>query len=90
MMKRTTLAVLLVSVIALGTFTLCLGSGGEPGPPCEPDPLIQCMNIWDPVECVKPGDGWKIYSNACWADKDCANMKTCRRLADTHPIDPVP
>lgn len=89
MMKRFALGLLLVSVIALGTFTLSLGAGGEPGPPCNPDPLIQCTNIYVPVECVKPGEGWKLYSNACYADKDCAIMQTCRSLGDEHPIDPV-
>lgn len=79
-MRRIAVATILVSVIALGAFSLCLGAGGEPGPPCEPDPLLQCLQVWDPVECVKPGQGWKLYSNACFAMKDCALTHTCRSV----------
>lgn len=76
-MKRLLLGVILIAVIALGAGAL-YASGGEPGPPCDPDPTIQCLDYVRPVVCVKPGEGWKWYSNACRAWKDCALMWTCR------------
>jgi hypothetical protein len=77
-MGKHTIALLLGLVMALGAFSLCLGSPDEPGPRCDPDPLVQCLDYVDPVSCVKPGVGRKTYSNACYAMKDCALMRTCR------------
>lgn len=76
-MKKLVLATFMLAVAGFGCHTL-LASGGEPGPPCEVDPNLQCLHYVDPVTCVKPGEGWKDYGNPCYALKDCALMNTCR------------
>jgi hypothetical protein len=66
------------AVMVLGVYSLCTGApGGEPGRPCIVDPNLQCLMYYDPVICIKPGEGWKTYSNDCFALKDCALMRTC-------------
>jgi hypothetical protein len=77
-MKKIVLAVALGTVMVLGVHSLSTGApGGVPGQPCVVDPNIQCLMYVDPVTCIKPGYGWKTYSNACFAMKDCALMRTC-------------
>lgn len=80
-MKRLPLLVLVLVAIGFGAQAL-YGSGGEPGPPCDPDPNVQCLHVADPVTCIKPGEGWKTYGNPCYAMKDCALVHTCRSLED--------
>jgi len=75
-MTRFVLTVGLVSALASGV--LALTSGAAQGPPCDVDPTIQCLDVWDPVICTKPGEGRKVYSNACYAWRDCALVQTCR------------
>lgn len=76
-MKKLTLLTLLLSVVVMGTHAL-FAAGGDPGPPCYVDPSLRCLDVVDPVECVKAGEGWKTYSNRCYALLDCALGKTCR------------
>ena len=79
MCKRIVVPVVLCLAIGLGTLAVPAAPGGEPGRPCYVDPNLQCLNYVDPVRCVKPGEGWKVYSNACYAMKDCALSWTCVR-----------
>jgi hypothetical protein len=75
--KNAVLAVLGLAAVVLAAHAL-YAAYGEPGPPCDIDPNIHCLDYVDPVECIKPGEGWKTYSNACYAFKDCVIGATCR------------
>ena len=88
-MKRITLVLILGTVMILGVYSLSSGAPGAPGPPCVVDPNLQCLMYVDPVTCVKPGVGWKTYSNACFAMKDCALMRTCRPVGCGPSVEPV-
>jgi hypothetical protein len=76
MRKKLAILLLGLAAVALAAHTLW-AADGEPGPPCNVDPNLQCLDYVDPVTCVKPGEGWKTYSNACYAFKDCAIGATC-------------
>ena len=69
--RRSFLALLLAGVAALGVASLVTGPDAVAAPPC-PGSGIHCLDYWDPVYCLKPGEGWRVYSNACYAAQDCA------------------
>jgi len=79
MRKRLAMAFVLAIVAGLGAHAVSV-KAFPPGPPCFDDPNVQCTNLYDPVVCQKPGEGWRIYSNPCRAMKDCA--KACRPLEE--------
>lgn len=88
-MWKRTLALVLGLVMVFGAFSVCLGDPLRARPRCQPDPLVQCLDYMDPVICVRPGEGWKTYANACYAMKDCALMHTCRATGQGPTITPA-
>lgn len=76
-MRRTLTAVVLVAAFALGLASLLATGEAEAARPC-PDIGPPCLDLYDPVRCFKPGEGWKTYSNDCYAHKDCA--KRCESI----------
>jgi hypothetical protein len=58
--------VLCVAFLVAGAVTFAKGKPGGTKP-CKP-PLIQCLDVWNPVIC---SDG-NVYSNACYAKRACA------------------
>lgn len=70
-MTRRLAAFAIAAVAAFGVFALFAGPEAEAAPPC-PGSGIHCLDYWDPVYCFKPGEGWKVYSNACYAAQACA------------------
>lgn len=77
MKRKLAVASVLAVVWGIGALSLSV-EAFPPGPPCPVDPNIQCLDYVDPVFCLKPGEGWRTYSNACYAAKDCARF--CRPL----------
>lgn len=75
MKQKVAVAIVLAVVWAIGAFSLS-SRAFPPGPPCPSDPNLQCLDYVDPVFCLKPGEGWRTYSNRCYAIKDCARF--CR------------
>lgn len=71
--KRILVAALVAAALAVGATSL----ETQAVPPC-PDLGIHCLDVYIPVLCVKPGEGWRVYSNACYAAQDCA--RACRSL----------
>jgi hypothetical protein len=74
-MKRTFVSLFVVAVVVFGAFQLLVATSAEAARPC-PAPPIPCLDYWDPVYCFKPGEGWKTYSNPCYASQACATK--CR------------
>ena len=74
-MRKVVLFVILLAVIGLGTHAL-VASGGDAGPPCDPDPNLQCLNYVDPVVCTvicKGGPQQQTFTNQCFAT--CSGLK---------------
>jgi hypothetical protein len=88
-MKRLLLTLSLGAALVLGASSFGARPIGTMGPPCYTDPNLQCLDYVDPVICVKSGEGWKTYSNACYALKDCALMRTCRPIGGGPVVNPA-
>jgi hypothetical protein len=76
-MKRTAVSLLVAFAVAFGAFQLLAATAAEAARPCPPPPF-PCLDYWDPVRCFKPGEGWKVYTNRCYASADCA--KRCNSV----------
>jgi hypothetical protein len=65
---KLTAVVVAMAVITVGSLAFA-AKPAQPGPgKCPRD--IYCLAVWDPVLCA---DG-EIYSNFCYAFRDCAPM----------------
>jgi hypothetical protein len=76
-MRRSLITLSLAAAFLLGAASLWSASNASAARPC-PDFGIPCLDYYDPVRCFKPGEGWKTYSNECYAHRDCAIR--CRSL----------
>jgi hypothetical protein len=56
---------------AVGFAALSSGTEAQAARPC-PGSTLPCLDDYDPVRCIKPGEGWRIYSNDCYAIRECA------------------
>ena len=70
-MVRRLFSFAIVATAVFGVAALGTGPDAEAAPPC-PGSGIFCLDYGDPVRCFKPGQGWKIYTNDCYAAQDCA------------------